>query len=102
MLRQTAGHNRVRGNRCDRRVTGHRRHHGDQLVGVTAGRFDEGLDRIRSRHHHGQAVSQAPGVKLLERTHSVKVLEYEHLKLDVVEEQRFRSGALTQILVPRR
>ena len=26
----------------------------------------------------------------------------EHLKLDVVEEQRFRSGALAQILVPRR
>jgi dihydrofolate reductase len=25
-----------------------------------------------------------------------------HLKLDVVEEQRFRSGALAQILVPRR
>jgi dihydrofolate reductase len=25
----------------------------------------------------------------------------EHLKLDVVEEQRFRSGALAQILVPR-
>jgi len=24
------------------------------------------------------------------------------LKLDVVEEQRFRSGALAQILVPRR
>jgi dihydrofolate reductase len=26
----------------------------------------------------------------------------EHLKLDVVEEQRFRSGALAQILVPKR
>ena len=26
----------------------------------------------------------------------------QHLKLDVVEEQRFRSGALAQILVPRR
>ena len=26
----------------------------------------------------------------------------EHLKLDVVEEERFRSGALAQILVPRR
>lgn len=26
----------------------------------------------------------------------------EHLKLDVVEEQRFRSGALAQVLVPRR
>jgi dihydrofolate reductase len=26
----------------------------------------------------------------------------EHLKLDVVEEQRFRSGALAQLLVPRR
>jgi dihydrofolate reductase len=26
----------------------------------------------------------------------------EHLKLDVVEEQRFRSGALAQTLVPRR
>jgi len=26
----------------------------------------------------------------------------EHLKLDLVEEQRFRSGALAQILVPRR
>ena len=26
----------------------------------------------------------------------------EHLKLDVVEEQRFRSGAHAQILVPRR
>ena len=26
----------------------------------------------------------------------------EHLKLEVVEEQRFRSGALAQILVPRR
>ena len=26
----------------------------------------------------------------------------EHLKLDVVEEQRFRSGAFAQILVPRR
>jgi dihydrofolate reductase len=26
----------------------------------------------------------------------------DHLKLDVVEEQRFRSGALAQILVPRR
>ena len=26
----------------------------------------------------------------------------EHLKLDVVEQQRFRSGALAQILVPRR
>ena len=26
----------------------------------------------------------------------------EHLKLDVVEEQRFRSGALAQIMVPRR
>jgi dihydrofolate reductase len=26
----------------------------------------------------------------------------KHLKLDVVEEQRFRSGALAQILVPRR
>lgn len=26
----------------------------------------------------------------------------EHLKLDVVEEQRIRSGALAQILVPRR
>ena len=26
----------------------------------------------------------------------------EHLKLNVVEEQRFRSGALAQILVPRR
>ena len=25
----------------------------------------------------------------------------EHLKLDVVEEERFRSGALAQILVPR-
>ena len=24
-----------------------------------------------------------------------------HLKLDLVEEQRFRSGALAQILVPR-
>jgi dihydrofolate reductase len=26
----------------------------------------------------------------------------EHLKLDVVEEQRFRSGALAQVLVPKR
>jgi dihydrofolate reductase len=26
----------------------------------------------------------------------------EHLKLDVVEEERFRSGALAQILVPKR
>ena len=26
----------------------------------------------------------------------------EHLKLDVVEEERFSSGALAQILVPRR
>ena len=26
----------------------------------------------------------------------------EHLKLDIIEEQRFRSGALAQILVPRR
>jgi len=26
----------------------------------------------------------------------------EHLKLEVVEEQRFRSGALAQVLVPRR
>ena len=26
----------------------------------------------------------------------------EHLKLDVVEEERFRSGALAQLLVPRR
>jgi riboflavin biosynthesis pyrimidine reductase len=26
----------------------------------------------------------------------------EHLKLDLVQEQRFRSGALAQILVPRR
>jgi dihydrofolate reductase len=26
----------------------------------------------------------------------------EHLKLDVVEEARFRSGALAQTLVPRR
>jgi dihydrofolate reductase len=26
----------------------------------------------------------------------------EHLKLEVVEEQRFRSGALAQILVPKR
>jgi dihydrofolate reductase len=26
----------------------------------------------------------------------------EHLKFDVVEEERFRSGALAQILVPRR
>jgi dihydrofolate reductase len=26
----------------------------------------------------------------------------EHLKLDLVEEQRFRSGALAQVLVPRR
>src|SRR6201989_2901469 len=26
----------------------------------------------------------------------------EHLKLDVIEEERFRSGALSQILVPRR
>lgn len=26
----------------------------------------------------------------------------EHLKLDVVEEERFRSGALAQVLVPRR
>jgi dihydrofolate reductase len=26
----------------------------------------------------------------------------EHLKLDVIEEQRFRSGALAQVLVPRR
>lgn len=26
----------------------------------------------------------------------------EHVKLDVIEEQRFRSGALAQILVPRR
>jgi hypothetical protein len=26
----------------------------------------------------------------------------EHLKLDVVEEQRFQSGALAQILVPQR
>jgi dihydrofolate reductase len=26
----------------------------------------------------------------------------QHLKLDVVEEERFRSGALAQILVPRR
>ena len=26
----------------------------------------------------------------------------EHLKLDIVEEERFRSGALAQILVPRR
>src|SRR5438270_4561995 len=26
----------------------------------------------------------------------------KHLKLDVIEEQRFRSGALAQILVPRR
>ena len=26
----------------------------------------------------------------------------EHLKLDVVDEQRFRSGALAQVLVPRR
>jgi dihydrofolate reductase len=25
----------------------------------------------------------------------------EHLKLEVVEEQRFRSGALAQVLVPR-
>ena len=25
----------------------------------------------------------------------------EHLKLDVVEEERFRSGALAQILVPK-
>ena len=26
----------------------------------------------------------------------------EHLKLEVVEEQRFRSGALAQVLVPKR
>ena len=26
----------------------------------------------------------------------------EHLKLDVVDEQRFRSGALAQVLVPKR
>jgi hypothetical protein len=26
----------------------------------------------------------------------------EHLMLDVVEEERFRSGALAQILVPKR
>ena len=26
----------------------------------------------------------------------------EHLKLDVVEEERFQSGALAQILVPKR
>jgi dihydrofolate reductase len=26
----------------------------------------------------------------------------EHLKLDVVEEERFRSGALAQVLVPKR
>jgi riboflavin biosynthesis pyrimidine reductase len=26
----------------------------------------------------------------------------EHLKLDVVDEQRFKSGALAQILVPQR
>ncbi|HEY6779800.1 MAG TPA: dihydrofolate reductase family protein, partial [Thermoleophilaceae bacterium] len=26
----------------------------------------------------------------------------EHLKLDLVEEERFRSGALAQILVPKR
>ena len=26
----------------------------------------------------------------------------EHLKLDVIEEKRFESGALAQILVPRR
>ena len=26
----------------------------------------------------------------------------EHLKLDVVAQERFRSGALAQILVPRR
>jgi hypothetical protein len=26
----------------------------------------------------------------------------EHLKLDVVDEERFRSGALAQILVPKR
>ncbi len=26
----------------------------------------------------------------------------EHLKLDVIEEERFRSGALAQVLVPRR
>ena len=26
----------------------------------------------------------------------------EHVKLDVLEEERFRSGALAQILVPKR
>jgi hypothetical protein len=26
----------------------------------------------------------------------------EHLKLDVIEEERFQSGALAQILVPKR
>ena len=40
--------------------------------------------------------------KSLTRLGLVDEYQDEHLKLDVVEEQRFRSGALAQILVPRR
>ena len=60
---------------------------------------------LTSRHRSRASVlstrSPVDGPDAIGAGHSLFARLDEHLKLDLVEEQRFRSGALAQILVPR-
>ena len=81
-----------------------------EIAGLKA-REDEGTILVHGGPHLAQALTRLGLVDEYQLStipiaigvgHSPFAMLEEHLKLDVVEEERFRSGALAQTLVPRR